>query len=155
MKLLIAAVLVLAPATVHAKTLELVCYGVSQYAQDTSGKVTSRDFWGEKTERKVTLEGTGQSRGAVQLRIHDNSWAEIKIPRELVPLLSSGGDDWYTLDSLSMTETEIRGQFELNFRSNPKVTVDRRSGFMELTGAGGGFRGECDKAPDASTPKRF
>ena len=156
MKLLIVAALALAPAIAHADTLELICYGVARFSEDSTGKVTTDDGWGGRTDSTVTVSGRGQSNAALGIRIHDESWGEIKIPGELIPLLrSSSKDGWRPLSELALSETEIRARFVLNAINRPKVLIDRRTGFVELSGWGGGFRGNCEKAPDASAPKKF
>jgi hypothetical protein len=156
MKLLIAAALAVAPTIAHAQTLELICYGTSSWVSESRGNVTSDDGWGTRTDSTVTMSDRRQAAGAVHIRVQDDSLGEIKIPSELIPpLRSSSKDGWRPFTELALSENEIRGRFVLNVINKPKLVVDRRTGDLELTGYGLAFRGNCDKAPDASAPKKF
>ena len=156
MKILIVAALLFAPAVAHAGTLELICYGTARFTEQSTGEVSRSDGWGGTADSTVTMRSRGQSNASVRVRIHDESWGEIKIPGELIPLLRSASNDgWRPLSELELTETEIRARFILNVMNKPKVLVDRRTGDMELSGWGGGFRGSCERAPDESAPKKF
>lgn len=156
--LAVGAALAMAPALAQADTLELVCRGVSNYTTRSMGTVQTNidNGWGGNRSATVTTTGRGESGGTIGVRIHDGTWGEIKVPRELVPLWRSSSEDgWRPFSKLEVGASEIRAEFKLNAINRPGIIINRKSGDIELTGWGGGFRGVCEQAPDEDAPNRF
>jgi hypothetical protein len=63
-------------------------------------------------------------------------------------------DGWRTLSSLTGSDTEIRGRFEINFVLQPTLVISRLTGRIDVVGQGR-FAGECQPYQPAVTPRRF
>jgi hypothetical protein len=51
-------------------------------------------------------------------------------------------DGWRKLSSLTVSDTEIRGRFEISFVLQPTLVISRLTGRIDLVGQGS-FAGEC------------
>lgn len=162
LKLLLAAALALPTATL-AQDIHLVCEGTASIQHNVpvatisesgvgsdamggtfnysgSGSVTARETVSEDDEMMVDITGAGG-----RLRIPD---------RWLPPLHNRTAEGWRTLSSLTVSDTEIRGRFEINFLLRPTVVINRLTGRIDVVGQGR-FAGECQPYQPGVTARRF
>jgi len=151
------------PAAALAQDIHLVCEGtasiqrnvpvatVSQsgmgsdnmggtFTYSGSGSVTARERASEDDEIMVDVTGAG---GRVKI---PDSW--------LPPLHNHTVDGWRTLSSLAVSDTEVRGRFEINFLLRPTLVISRLTGRIDIVGQGR-FAGGCQPYQPGVTPRRF
>jgi hypothetical protein len=75
-----------------------------------------------------------------------NGNGRIKLPRKLIPPINSrGAQGWWDMIDVTVDRDTIRGTYRLNGLNKPRVTVDRRTGRINIEGAYSyAFRGNCD-----------
>ena len=56
-----------------------------------------------------------------------------------------GSNGWWTLQSLTTTDTEITGHISFNFIDNPAVHIERTTGLITIKGMHASFSGQCNK----------
>jgi hypothetical protein len=79
----------------------------------------------------------------------------VRIPdRWLPPLHTHAADGWRTLNSLTVSDTEIRGRFQINFLLRPTLVISRLTGRVDIVGQGR-FAGECQPYQPGVTARRF
>lgn len=72
--------------------------------------------------------------------------ARVRVPREILPDLSSGGSNgWWTVYDLTIDEAALRGRLRLNLIERPRISIDRRSGEIRITGSSTEFAGVCQR----------
>lgn len=124
--------------------LQLVCYGQAEktVAENRSGYQWNSDS--HKYEQKSELTtGRRSFDSAVNVSIHEGR-GSIRMPKDLIPPLNSGGrDGWWELDDLMVGHDEIRGRFRLNGMNRPSLFIDRRNGTITVDGMIK-FNGRCD-----------
>jgi hypothetical protein len=81
--------------------------------------------------------------------------ARIKLPKAMVPLLSSDSDGWFAVEGFFMNAGEITGNVRINFLNKPKLRIDRGSGQITLESGFGDFAGQCDKVETDPAKRRF
>lgn len=70
--------------------------------------------------------------------------ARVRVPREILPDLASGGSDgWWPVYDLTIDDDALRGRLRLNLIERPKISIDRRSGEIRITGSSAEFAGVC------------
>ena len=143
------------PTAALAQDIHLVCEGTASIKRDVpvatisgsddkggtfSGSVTARERASEDDEIMVDVTGAD---GRVKI---PDSW--------LPPLHNHTADGWRTLSSLTVSDTEIRGRFEINFLLRPTLVISRLTGRIDVVGQGR-FAGECHPYQPGVTPRRF
>ena len=143
------------PTAVLAQDIHLVCEGAASIKRDVpvatisgsdnmggtfAGSVTAREMATEEDEIMVDVTGAN---GRVKI---PDSW--------LPPLHNHTADGWRTLSSLTVSDTEIRGRFEINFLLRPTLVISRLTGRIDIVGQGR-FAGGCQPYQPGVTPRRF
>lgn len=83
---------------------------------------------------------------ALTLQIWDGG-GRVRLPKSLVPPLNSGGNGgWWDLQNVVVGPDQITASYRLNGLNKPKITINRRSGRVFVTGFSNGFEGTCDPA---------
>jgi hypothetical protein len=94
---------------------------------------------------------------SVMIQIWDGG-GRIRLPRSLIPPIHSGGtnrDGWWDLTDVYTDRGQIRATYRLNGLNKPRVTIDRRSGRINIQGLSSyRFRGDCDTI-DGARHRRF
>lgn len=136
------------------QSLTLVCYGEGSrpsvaahngYQWDHSSKHYEPTFGVEST--------TDHFRSEVQIDIRGSA-GRIRPADKLVPPIHSGDrDGWWDLTDLDVSADQISGRYRLSGFNSPKLSIDRRSGLIEITGLSQ-FSGKCD-AGDWGAARRF
>ncbi len=136
-------------------SLALVCFGDGS----RDGVATGRDWtWNDKHqryEREYYNESTTEQFDAtLTVQLWDGG-GRIRLPRSLIPPLNSrGSDGWWDLYDVAVGPDMIRATYRLNGLNKPRLTIDRRSGRIEVQGFSQyGFRGRCDQI--GNQPRRF
>jgi hypothetical protein len=87
--------------------------------------------------------GNEQFNSGVQIDIRDGQ-GRIHLTGKMIPPLNSGGaDGWWALEDLQLQPERITARYRVNALSHPSLTIDRRSGLIEIKGLPG-FSGKCD-----------
>lgn len=137
------------------QSLVLVCYG-----SGTRPAVKSEDSyawdkddhkWKSETRTVSTTEGYSSD---VQIELYGDH-GRIHLGPDMVPLIHSGGHNgWWEFDNLSVTPDRITASYRLNGMNRPKVTVDRRSGRIDIREATN-YSGHCDIGNYGGGARRF
>ncbi|MCS4279013.1 hypothetical protein [Stenotrophomonas rhizophila] len=141
---LLAAMTMPASAEEGARTdFDLICSGSGEHlaSHDTYGYE-----WDREKHKYVQHDGVQYNReqmqATFQVEIHDGE-GRIRPPKSIAPPLSSGSNGgWWQLHDLSITPDRIQGSFKFNGMNVPKISIDRRSGFMTMKGSET-FEGTC------------
>ncbi len=139
-------------------SLGLVCFGEGQkpavatrYGWQWNWDSGRYDF-GNRTE--LTRQ---QFDASVMIQLWDGG-GRIRLPRSLIPPIHSGGtnrDGWWDLNDVYTDRGQIRATYRLNGLNKPRVTIDRRSGRINIQGLSSyRFRGDCDTI-DGARHRRF
>ena len=126
--------------------LSLVCYGEGRKptAITTYGYEWSSRHDGY-VSRNQTYVGSKEYDATLQVEIIDGSSGRVRLPRSMIPPISSGGERrWWDLQNVRVDRNQITGSFTLNGLNKPRVTIDRRSGRVSIQSSLTQFRGECD-----------
>ena len=88
-----------------------------------------------KWEWRSTVQSTTQGFSSdVQVELYGDH-GRIHLGPSLVPPIHSGGSNgWWDLENLWVTPTQISATYRLNGMNKPKLTIDRRTGRIELRG---------------------
>jgi hypothetical protein len=126
--------------------LGLICYGEGQkpalatrYGWTWNDRRDRYDY-GNRTE--LTTQDFDAS---VMIQVW-NGGGRIKLPRKLIPPINSrGAQGWWDMTDVTIDRDTIRGTYRLNGLNKPRVTIDRRSGRVNIQGSFDyAFRGSCD-----------
>ena len=126
--------------------LDLVCEG--------------QGYWGDPhaATSEASLNGEHRRRGASAARLHSTAPQEyrihirgrsgrIRMPRETRRFLTNVPiDGWLPLTGLKVATDKITGRFDFSFATRPRVSVDRATGEMIISGWGYRFVGVCRPA---------
>lgn len=136
-------------------SLVLVCYGAGtrptvksepSYTWDDK-----RNKWHEADTVHASTEGFSSD---VQIELYGDH-GRIHLGAPLVPPINSGGDHgWWELDNLQVGPDRITAGYRLNGMNKPRLTVDRRSGRIDIEG-GTSFSGQCDIGNYGGGQRRF
>lgn len=143
------------PARDDAGSMVLVCYGGGTRPGVTTAPKYAwnpdKHKWEWSSSVQSTTEGFSSD---VQIELYGDH-GRIHLGPSLVPPIHSGGSNgWWDLDSLSVTATQITGTYRLNGMNKPRVTIDRRSGRIDIR-AITNFSGQCDIGDWADGQRRF
>ncbi len=129
-------------------SLGLICFGegrkpavANRYGWQWNYRTDRYDF-GNRTELT-----TQQFDASVMIQLWDGG-GRIRLPRSLIPPIHSGGsrrDGWWDLNDVYSDRGQVRATYRLNGMNKPRVSIDRRSGRINIQGfANYAFRGSCD-----------
>lgn len=150
-----ATALVAPSAAAGTGSLVLVCYGGGSKPTATTRPNYSWNSDKHKWEWGTTVQSTQQGFSSdVQIELYGDH-GRIHLGGDLVPPIHSGGSNgWWDLDNLSVTPTLISASYRLNGMNKPKVTVDRRTGRIDIR-AVTNFSGQCDMGNWSQGQRRF
>lgn len=136
-------------------SLVLVCYGAGTKPSVTTAPKYAWNPDRHKWEWSTALQSTAQGFSSdVQLELYGDH-GRIHLGPSLIPPIHSGGSNgWWDLENLSVTPTRITATYRLNGMNKPKLTVDRRTGQIEIKAATN-FSGRCDAGDWANGQRRF
>lgn len=133
------------PAIALAQDIHLACEGTATGRRDepieASGSV---DQTGQTFSVSGSTRQTVSEADEILIDITGAS-GRIKLPGRLIPVLHTHADDgWRAFSSLTVSDTEIKGRFDLNFANRPSLVINRMTGHIDLVGRAGTFAGECE-----------
>lgn len=134
--------------------LDLVCLGRGSANKQTQSHAYVTDSYGNSAWGNVTGNRSVPFADQVNLWIVGDE-GRLRMPRTMLPPLRGGEDGWFKIKSIEVTEHEIRGSVAVNFINNPKMTIDRRTGVISLSGKAGDYIGECERYTPNQMPNRF
>jgi len=102
----------------------------------------------------VTDSGRKQFAGSGYVEIIGQN-ARIKLPSQMVPLLSSGNDGWFIVSDLWVNDDEITGTVRINALNKPKLRIDRNSAILTLSGGFSDFTAQCDVVRNDAPRRKF
>lgn len=142
-------------AAAETGSLVLVCYGGGSKPATTTRPTYSWNADKHKWEWSTTVQSTQQGFSSdVQIELYGDH-GRIHLGGDLVPPIHSGGSNgWWDLDNLSVTPTLITASYRLNGMNKPKLTIDRRTGHIEIR-AMTTFSGQCDMGDWSRGQRRF
>lgn len=135
-----------APAASHETsgglTVHLICNGIGDH------KVVNTSFgtiFGRHHSATVIGGSTSQDQFDEQMDVDINGdLARVRVPRRFLPPLHGGGDGWFSVKDLQITEEAVTGMVLINFANHPRLRIDRRSGSIALDGKVGSYAGKCE-----------
>jgi hypothetical protein len=127
--------------------LGLVCFGDGSRDGIASG---TRWRWNRDRDRYEYDNYNESTREQFDATLTVQLWnggGRVRLPKSLVPPLNSRGNNgWWDLYAVSVGRDTINASYRLNGLNKPRVTIDRRSGRIEVQGFSSyGFRGRCDE----------
>lgn len=100
---------------------------------------------------RATTEGFSSD---VQIELYGDH-GRIHLGAPLIPPINSHGDHgWWDLENLQVGADRITATYRLNGMNKPRLTVDRRSGRINIEG-GTTFSGQCDIGNYGGGQRRF
>jgi|AP45_3_1055517.scaffolds.fasta_scaffold152476_1 hypothetical protein len=125
--------------------LTLVCSGEALVTEKTTVKSNEIPLNpGDTLTDGVTFTGKRNMNAVLTFYINEEEtegW--VKVPRSMRPAFSR--KDKFSLTKLSVGESEINAKFKINFMNQPKIVINRNTGFIEYNGMGASFSGACEK----------
>lgn len=136
--------------------LTLDCPGTATIENtiDSSEQVT--DSKGKTKTKQIQTTVPEQVPATMQVVIAP-AGSRIFVPREMRnPFMSKGdGGGWYPLNNVAANPDSISAKFSTGLFNKPRVTIDRRSGAISVSGMDGfRFAGSCSKS-DPNAPAKF
>lgn len=144
----VALALMAVAGSAHAESIRLTCSGMASQLQ---GSTTFGSVSGDvdvNVNAAATNYRIGQTPDRLLVEISDTG-GRIRPPKVILPPMrgKGAGNGWWTLEDLSIGDTEITGKFRLNVLNNPTVRIDRTTGSIEVAGyAYTRFTGTCEVA---------
>jgi hypothetical protein len=144
--------------SVHAQEvgnrLNLVCDGGGSANRPSTAIAHG---W-NNTGGSATVVATGRSTvgfdDQLQLWIEGDQ-GKARLPRIMLPKLHGGAGGWFDIKDITVSANEITASVGINFINHPKMTLDRITGTVTLTGHSGQFNGRCSKFDPATTQRAF
>lgn len=141
-------VLAATPSLASAESLELICRGTARFQETGSVSSSTEVGYGNYASSNATVTTRGSAAAVMGVRIDDAGGGAAKLPSQLVPLLAGKSEDgWRPFTSLELSEDRIKATMSLNILNKPKLTIDRRTGDIEVSALQSGFTGACEDPP--------
>ena len=145
MKRLLIMVGIFLATSAFGEDLTLVCSGEAIVTEKTTVKSNEIPLNpGDTLTDGVTFTGKRNMNAVLTFYINEEQtegW--VKVPRSMRPAFSR--KDKFSLTKLSVGESEINAKFKINFMNQPKIVINRNTGFIEYNGMGASFSGACEK----------
>ena len=134
--------------------MTLVCYGGG--ARPSMGSGWQYE-WNSRERRYTPRYGTqlGSSGFTADVQVQltgGQGWIHLR-GKMIPPINSRGTDGWWPLTDLNVGRDVITARYRLNGLNKPRLTIDRRSGRIDINGQTS-FSGSCD-AGDWGRGRRF
>jgi len=102
--------------------------------------------WDDRLQRYIpqSIPGYGREEYDAFLTIQlEGDKGRIRLPKSMVPPINAGSDHgWWKLKDLTFSRSQIRARYKLNGLNQPRVTINRRTGRIDIVGQRN-FRGNC------------
>nr|WP_315485795.1 hypothetical protein [uncultured Undibacterium sp.] len=143
--------------TAHAQTgntsISLECTGSGSISATQTGfenryNPKTKSYERSTVQNMVRRPFTGTS----HVEISGNS-LRIGLPPDMVPLINSMKDGWFSIDDLFMNEREITGKVHINGFSQPDLRIDRTTGSISIHNGLSDFSGKCELIDANAKPK--
>jgi hypothetical protein len=131
--------LLLAQAT---PPLELTCGGSGAANRADTTTVYGAENSGNSAWPTMHDRHREAFRDRVEIRIAGEE-GRIRLPKAMLPAVEDGGDGWFRLSNLKMSERTLTAAAAVNPMSNSKVRIDRATGAISISGAAGSYDGVC------------
>ena len=80
----------------------------------------------------------------------------MKLPPNLIPPLHSGGkDSWWSLADIVVNDSQIKATYKLNILNKGRITIDRHTGDIDVSGLQMRFSGSCERATETPEERKF
>jgi len=148
------ALLLMAADIDAADRLDLVCVGAGSANKQSNSSVYVQNNYGDSAWGNVVGNRSVPFDDQVNLWIEGDE-GRLRMPRVMLPLIRGGDDGWFKIKSVTVGQWEITGSVAVNFMNNPKFRIDRRNGFITMSGKSGHYSGRCSKYDPDSTAVKF
>jgi hypothetical protein len=125
-----------------AAPLELTCGGGGAANKADIATVYGAENSGNSAWPTMHERHSEAFRDSVEIRIVSEE-GRIRLPKAMLPAVEDGGDGWFRLSNLKMSERTLTAVAAVNLMSNPKVRIDRATGAISISGAAGSYDGVC------------
>ncbi len=162
LKLFLAAMLAM-PTAALAQDIHLVCEGTASIKRNVQvGTISESGQGSDNMGGMFTYSGSGSVTARERVSEDDEIMVDVAgadgrvmIPDSWLPPLHTHTENgWRALSSLTVSDTEIRGRFVINFLLRPTLVISRLTGRIDIVGQGR-FAGECQPYQPGVTARRF
>lgn len=126
--------------------LELTCGGGGSAIREDVATVYGTQNSGNSAWPTVHDKHSEPFQDRVVVRIAGNE-SRIRLPDTMLPAIQSGGDGWFELRDLKLTDGTITGSAAVNLMNRPKIHIDRNAGTIRINGRAGSYTGTCETMP--------
>lgn len=148
------ALLLLAADVDAAERLDLVCVGSGSANKQSSSSVYVHNNYGDSAWGNVVGNRSVPFDDQVNLWIKADK-GRLRMPKVMLPLIRGGKDGWYKIKNVRVGRWEITGSIAVNIINNPKFRIDRRNGYITMSGKSGYYSGRCSKYDPNSQALKF
>jgi hypothetical protein len=144
------------PAVTNAGDIHLACEGTATFPDTERGSAFAFDSQGHSATAHEYSMHRGEAEDEVLIDV-SSAAARIKLPAIVMPAIHDHTDDgWRPFDTLRVGDTEIVGDFSLNFLDKPSVSINRITGHVETRGINKRtFIGECSAYDTSAAARKF
>tara|TARA_B100001250_G_scaffold64654_1_gene51001 strand:+ start:351 stop:782 length:432 start_codon:yes stop_codon:yes gene_type:complete len=138
-----------------AEELTLTCTGVTEIPDNTIATTTVRPKDSFPKTGNTLIQGRKNLGAVVNFYMNeDQTGGWVQLPSSMRPPIGASKKDKFELTELSVTESEIRAKFRINFINKPNIIINRNTGTMDYKASAWPryFNGECEKV-DTSKKK--
>ena len=122
-----------------AAPLELTCVGGGAANKADAETVYGAENSGNSAWPTMHERRREAFRDRVEIRIAGEQ-GRIRLPQAMLP---AGGDGWFRLGNLKLSERELSAAAAVDLMNRPKVRIDRATGVIRISGAAGSYDGVC------------
>lgn len=79
----------------------------------------------------------------------------LRMPPAMLPLFRGGDDGWFKLKNIEYKSNEITATIAVNFMNKPKLSLDRYTGAISISGKAGDYSGRCTKYDPTEIDRQF
>ena len=160
MKNILLTLLLLSPlAFAEEKAINLICKGEATVPSNQVSSSTANIYGnGGSASGTATniISRDNQVYSEIIFKLDDGyNSGSIQLPSVMRPPIGGKNIDTWELNNISVTDTEIKAKFRINFLNKPKVSISRVTGRMEYKAGAWpkNFSGDCEKLD--ITKKKF
>ena len=151
---MILAMLLLAAGVDDGSRLDLVCIGAGSANKQANSSFSAYNNQGDAAWGNMVGNRSVPFDDQVNLWIEGDE-GRLRMPRVMLPLIKGGEDGWFKIKDVQIDQGEITGSVAVNFINNPKFKIDRRNGYISMSGKSGNYSGRCQKYDPASEEVQF
>ena len=138
-----------------AEELTLSCTGITEIPDNKVGTTTIRPSDSSPTTGNTLIQGRKNLAAVVNFFMNeDQTGGWVQLPSSMRPPIGARKKDKFDLTELTVTDTEIRAKFRINFINKPNIIINRNTGTMDYKASAWPkyFNGDCEKV-DTSKKK--